>query len=65
MRIKNTDKLEVVNHRLRVNGRPFEVHYPDEPLCCVHRGKLVTLVIKGCGCTLNHWEPEEIEGEFS
>jgi hypothetical protein len=31
----------------------------------VDRGRLVTLVIKGCGCTLNYWEPEEIEGGFS
>ena len=65
MRIKDTDQLLVVDHRLEVNGRPFEVHYPDEPICCVDGGRLVTLVIKGCGCTLNHWEPEEIEGEFS
>ena len=64
MKIKNTDRLEVVNHRLRVNGWRFEVNYPDKPLCCVDRGRLVTLVIKGCGCPLNYWEPEEIEGDF-
>ena len=64
MRIKNTDKLEVFNHLLRVNGRTFEVYYPDEPLCCVDKGRLVTLVIKGCGCTLNYYEPEEIVGDF-
>lgn len=65
MRIKNADRLEVVDHRLRVNGRTFEVHYSDEPLCCMDKGRLVTLVIKGCGCTLNYWEPEEIVGDFS
>ena len=64
MKLKRTDKLEVVNHRLKVNGQPFVVEYPDEPICSIQEGKLVTLVFRGCGCTLTHWEPEEIEGYF-
>ena len=65
MRLKRTDRLEVVNHCLIVNGKPFEVRYPDEPICCIEKGKLVTLVIKGCGCSLTHWELEDVEGDFT
>ena len=65
MRLKRTDRLEVVNHCLIVNGKPFEVRYPDEPICCIEKGKLVTLVIKGCGCSLTHWEPEDVKGDFT
>jgi hypothetical protein len=64
MKLSSKDKLEVIDHRLRVNGRPFVVKYPDEPICTMERGKLVTLIIKGCGCTLTRWEPEDIEGNF-
>jgi hypothetical protein len=65
MKLKDADKLEVVNHSLRVNGRPFKVAYPSEPIACMEDGRLVTLVFRGCGCTLSHWDPEEIEGEFA
>lgn len=64
MKLTSNDTLEVLNHSLRVNGRPFAVKYPAEPIACLEDGKLVTLVFRGCGCTLSHWEPEEIEGDF-
>ncbi|MBN1848698.1 MAG: hypothetical protein JW932_08950 [Deltaproteobacteria bacterium] len=64
MRLRSTDRLKVLNHSLSVNGKPFKVQYPDEPLCCVEHGKLVTLVIKGCGCSLTYWDPEEVEGNY-
>jgi hypothetical protein len=64
MKLKPTDTLEVKNRRLYVNGKPFVVEYPDEPLCGTEDGKLVTLVFRGCGCSLTQWEPEEIEGYF-
>lgn len=65
MKLSPTDVLEVKDRRLYVNGKPFVVEHPDEPLCNIEEGKLVTLVFRGCGCTLTHWEPEEIEGHFS
>lgn len=65
MKVKSSDTLEVVNRCLNVNGRPFIVEYPNEPLCCIEDGKLVTLVFRGCGCTLSHWDPDDIEGHFA
>ena len=65
MKLKNTDRLEVVDRRLKVNGRTFVVQYPNEPLLCTEDGKLETIVFKGCGYTTTLWEPEEIEGYFS
>ncbi|OPY04995.1 MAG: hypothetical protein A4E66_02509 [Syntrophus sp. PtaB.Bin001] len=65
MKLKNTDKLELVDRTLNVNGKPFVVQYPDEPLFCTKDGKLETIVFKSCGYTLTQWDPEEIEGYFS
>jgi hypothetical protein len=64
MKLKNTDKLELVDRTLTVNGKPFVVQYPDEPLFGATDGKLVTIVFKGCGYTQTRWDPEEIEGYF-
>jgi hypothetical protein len=65
MKLKNTDKLEVVDRKLKVNGNHFVVQYPDEPLWRMEDGKLATIVFKACGYTCNEYEPEEIEGYFS
>ena len=64
MKLNRTDTLEVKNRRLLVNGKPFSVTYPDEPLLGMEGEHVVTIVFRGCGCSLNEWEPEEIEGEF-
>lgn len=64
MKLKNTDKLEIVNRKLKVNGKDFVVQHPDEPLLRIDNGRLETIVIKACGCNLYQWEPEEIEGYF-
>lgn len=64
MKLSPTDELTVVDRRLEVNGRPFQVRYPDEPLLCTENGRLVTIVFRGCGCTLSQWEPGEIEGNY-
>jgi len=64
MQLRCSDILEIIDRRLMVNGRPFKVTYPDEPLFRIKDGKLMTLVFKGCGCTINTWEHEDIEGEF-
>jgi hypothetical protein len=64
MKLQNNDLLEVDQHRLYVNGKLFVVTHPDEPICCIENKNLVTLVIKGCGCTLNDWMPTEVEGHF-
>jgi hypothetical protein len=65
MKLKNTDKLEIVDRKLKVNGKFFIVQYPVEPLWRMEDGKLETIVFKACGYTDNQWEPEEIEGYFS
>jgi hypothetical protein len=64
-KLNNTDQLKVIDRELIVNGRPFNVVYPNEPLFGVKDGKLITIVFRGCGCTLTDWEPEEIEGEYT
>ena len=64
MRLKNTDRLDFVDRTLTVNGKPFIVQYPDEPLFGTRDGKLVTILFKGCGLTRTLWEPDEIEGYF-
>ena len=65
MKLKNTDKLEIVDRKLKVNGKTFVVQHPDEPLYCMKDGKLETIVFKACGFTCYQWDPEEIEGYFS
>lgn len=62
MRLKDTDKLEMVNRCLRVNGKPFYVEKPDEELYEVDNNKLVTLFR---GHLYNYWNPEEIEGYYA
>jgi len=64
MKLSSKDKLKVVDRRLMVNGRVFVVERPAEPLCAIEKDKLVTILIKGCGCTLTRWDPEDIEGHF-
>lgn len=64
MKLKNTDKLEIIDRKLVVNGKIFMVQHPDEPLYCINDGKLDTIVFKACGFTCYQWAPEEIEGYF-
>lgn len=64
IKLNNNDQLEMRDRDLLVNGRPFKVITPNEPLFGVKEGKLITIVFRGCGCTLSEWDPEEIEGEF-
>lgn len=64
MKLKNSDKLEIVDRKLKVNGKIFIVQYPEEPLWRAENGKLETIVFKGCGYTSSQWDPEEIEGYF-
>lgn len=64
MKLKKTDKLELLDRTLNVNGKLFIVQYPDEPLFGTKDGKLETILFKGCGYTRTLWDPEEIEGYF-
>jgi hypothetical protein len=64
MKLNPKDRLKIIDRRLTVNGRNFVVESPAEPICAIEQGRLVTIVIKGCGCTLNWWDPEEVEGHF-
>jgi len=65
MKLSREDKMEVIENALFVNGRAFKPDRPAEPLFGVKDGKLITIVFRGCGCTLTEWEPEEIEGEYA
>lgn len=62
MKLKETDKLTMINHCLRVNGKPFVVDYPNEPLCSVEENQLITL---HRGHLYNVWNPEDIIGYFA
>lgn len=63
MTLTNKDKLEVVNHCVTVNGRPFVVDFPKEPIAHVDEdGRLVTLFR---GHLYNHWEPEDVSGYYA
>ena len=64
MRLSRNDKMELIDQVFFVNGRTFVLDCPNEPLFGVKDGKLITIVFRGCGCTLTEWEPEEIEGEY-
>jgi len=64
VKLKDTDKLEFVDRTLTVNGKPFVVQFPDEPLFGIADGRLITILFKGCGYTQYSWDPEEIEGYF-
>jgi len=61
MRLKELDKLTMRNRCLKVNGEPFVVDYPDEPLFDVEDNKLVTTFR---GHLYNYWNPEDIIGYF-
>ena len=65
MKLSKADKMELIKDVLFVNGRPFILECPNEPLFGVKDGKLITIVFRGCGCTLTDWEPEEIEGDYT
>jgi len=65
MKLSREDKMEMIGNVLFVNGRTFTPDQPAEPLFGVKDGKLITIVFRGCGCTLTEWEPEEIEGEYA
>ena len=63
MKLSNKDKLEVINGCLRVNGKPFVVDFPNEPLFDIDtEGKLMTVFR---GHLYNYWYPEEIEGYYA
>jgi len=62
MKLKPIDKLSMVNHCLRVNGKPFVVDTPDEPLWDIEENKLITLFR---GHLYNYWNPEDIDGYFA
>jgi hypothetical protein len=63
MTLNNDDKLEVVNHCLLVNGEPFVVEYPDEPLSGIdEEGRLMTVFR---GHLYNYWKPEEVKGYYA
>lgn len=64
VRLKNTDKLTMVNKCLKVNGKPFVVEYPDEQLWDAEDNKLVTL-FRGCHSMQNYWEPQDIKGYYA
>jgi len=64
MKLKNSDKLSMINFCLRVNGKPFVVDYPNEPLWDVEGNKLITL-FRGRISMKNCWNPEEIEGYYA
>lgn len=63
MNLTKNDKIEVIEARLMVNGRPFIVNYPSEPLSHVSLdGNLVTLQNN---TTYNHWGVDQIEGYYA
>ena len=66
--LKSTDKLEVKDGSVLVNGRPFDVTDPDEsldwPKSIDADGNLVTW-FKGRASNANTWSPEEISGHYT
>lgn len=62
MKLKQSDKLSMINGCLKVNDKLFVVDHPDEILYDVEDNKLVTLFR---GHLHNYWEPEEIDGYFA
>jgi hypothetical protein len=65
LKLNKTDRMELIQDELFVNGRLFKLDCPSEPLFGVKDGKLITIVFRGCGCTLTDWEPEEIDGDYA
>ena len=63
MTLTKNDKLEVINNRLEVNGRPFIVDFPKEPIAHIDEdGRLVTLLR---GHLYNHWDRQDVEGYYA
>ena len=58
----NGSKLEVRNHCLFVDGKPFVVDYPEEAIKGVEDNKLIT---EFRGHLNNYWSHEDIEGYFA
>ena len=62
MQLSSEDKITMVSRCLRVNGKPFVVEFPDEPLHDVEDNKLVTLFR---GHLTNYWNVTDIKGYFA
>ena len=58
----NNSELIVSNGCLFVDGKPFVVERPDEPIIDVEDNKLVTCFR---GHLLNYWAHDEIEGYWA
>ena len=41
--IKASDKVELIDNKLIVNGKPMRISYPNAPLVRIEDGKVVTL----------------------
>ena len=61
MRLEDTDVLTYSNTCISVNGLPFVVEYPDEPICSVEDNELVTRFRN----FENRWLPSEIRGYYA
>jgi hypothetical protein len=61
-KLTDDDILTMTNKSLKVNGKPFVVEFPNEPLWDVQDNKLVTLFR---GHLYNYWKPSEIEGYYA
>lgn len=61
MKIKTSDKITMENKRLLVNGKPFTIEYPDEPLWDIEGNQLVTIFR---GHLYNYWNLEDVRGYF-
>ncbi len=55
-------KLTVSNGCLFVDGKPFVVDFPDEPMDGIEDGKLVTVFR---GYLYSYWKPEDIKGYYA
>ena len=63
MVIQPNDTLRVFSGCLSVNGKPFVVEHPDEPLESIDEdGKLVT---RFRGHLRNHWDRSDIKGYWA
>ena len=58
----NNAELRVSNGCLFVDGKPFVVEVPDEPMKCIEDNKLVTYFR---GNLFNYWSHDEIEGYWA
>jgi len=62
MNLNNSQKLEIKNGYLMVDGKTFIVEYPKEMVVGVEDNKLVTVYRSNL---LNYWEPEDITGHYA